>query len=643
MTQRTLNIEAIQIPSAEALEKTEKDYRRPERDFEQLALTHGTSFKELANTVFRSQSRDAKLMFFISNHKSVTGSQKLCEAAANFLAPYVDRKEIQILYIAAGMDGDQLKLKLLLRIYNNRLPKFKDLFDTLGDDMYFKPQVISPTEGKLLIPDDVKNFHITEEQEKEHKQEVEKQNNNHLLTATKEKPFLNQIDTYVPTTIVSPIETEELVYDMMSDEKKIKIITSYEKFNAIFDDVMDYVHGVERNNYLNTITPGVFADIANGDIERGQLDPQQLFMTNVVEKYIRDRYVKTGKLPNEDLPQLLAKLHKALYEFYIIQDMIDNPDITDIKVTGPNSIRVRIHGDAYLSNVNFIDARDLREFAHYIAIRNGINEYIMPDPFTDESDPNYILRISYIPAFANSVPWPYLHIRKVDRKKPLAPELIQAHMLTPKIRDYLLDCGRNSRGVVFCGPPGSGKTVALNWFLEEAYEKQAEILVIQESDELFANRKGVMLQHVVHTATDEHDSVTLEELGQRALVAGANVFIIGEVKGAEICSAITLANSGCRVAMTIHSNSASEATEKMANLAMRGYGALSPEQTKRELMPFQTLVFLKDFKVVEITEVTGYDYNRKDLTYRYIYEYNKDLIRQKEDREFAERRDRDGK
>ena len=158
----------------------------------------------------------------------------------------------------------------------------------------------------------------------------------------------------------------------------------------------------------------------------------------------------------------------------------------------------------------------------------------------------------------------------------------------------------------------------MNWFLEEAYESSAEILVIQENDELFTSRKGVIFEHIVDNPQKGEKPCSLEELGKLALVSGANVFIIGEAKGAEICSAITLSNSGCRTAITIHSPSSTETLDKMADLAMRGY-ATSYEQAKRMMKSFQTIVFLQDFKVQEISEIVGYDEEKKDMIYKPIY------------------------
>ena len=127
-----------------------------------------------------------------------------------------------------------------------------------------------------------------------------------------------------------------------------------------------------------------------------------------------------------------------------------------------------------------------------------------------------------------------------------------------------------------------------------------------------------MFQHVVKYGTGNEQPVSLEELGQLALVAGANVFIIGEAKGAEICSAITLSNSGCRTAITIHSPSSTETIDKMADLAMRGY-ASDVDQAKRMIRSFQTIVYLEGFKIKEISEIVGYDDVKKDMIYKHIY------------------------
>ena len=323
------------------------------------------------------------------------------------------------------------------------------------------------------------------------------------------------------------------------------------------------------------------------------------------------------------MPALKKKLNRALFQLYIVQDLIDDPKITDIKITSPDAIRVRVNGKAYLSNVTFIDAEDYIRFINSIVVKNNIDMRVPTQTFTDEHDSNYILRFSLTSPYITASGLPTIHIRKVSRDKLMSDDLIRMGMFNETIRDYLMEKGRDkdSMGVVFAGPPGSGKTVMLNWFLEDAYEQSAEILVIQENDELFAYRKGVIFEHVVSNPQKGERPCTLEDLGQMALVAGANVFIIGEAKGGEICSAITLSNSGCRTAITIHSPSSQQTIEKMADLAMRGY-ANSYDQAMRMITSFKTIVYLQDFKVAEISEVIGWDDNLHRPLYKKVYDIN---------------------
>ena len=309
------------------------------------------------------------------------------------------------------------------------------------------------------------------------------------------------------------------------------------------------------------------------------------------------------KLPEYVKKDVLEKNNIEYCETNDIEEYMDKLDILYM---------TRVQKERFFNEADYI------RFVEALAIRNNIIMNVPSQTFTDTKDENYVLRFTISSEYVNSVPYPYLHIRKVSRKKLLGDDLIKAGMFDEKIRDYLLDAAKTSRGVVFAGPPGSGKTVALNWFLEEGYESSADILVVQENDELFAYRKGVKFQHVVNYVDEDKMPVDLEELGRLALVAGANVFIIGEAKGPEICSAITLSNSGCRSAITIHSPSSTETIDKMADLALRGY-AQDYVQAKRMIKSFQTIVYMQDFKVQEISEIVGYDEEKKDMIYRYIY------------------------
>lgn len=599
------NIKMYKIISKENLINIEKE-KRPVKTHDTYPWAVNTSYVEIAENIFRDKEGfwATPLYFIESSHKVIHGIDNICKKADEFLNQLKTKYEIDKLSLFARMDGNKINLLILLRPYTDEftVSEFVPFFELLGDDLFeeVKQETVFYS-GNLIIPDEIKNFKITEEEQKEH-DFLYKEQLKILNSATREKPFLNSIEKYIPKKIRTPEDSIDLIYDLKTKDMRISTIAPYEHFISVFREIMQYVNGVEYYHYVNVI---------NGD------ESEDVFM-GFLEDYVENSYVIPGKLDKEDVPVLMEKLRRSLFQLYIIQDLIDDPKVTDIKITAPDSIRARVEGKAYSTNISFIDEQDYRRFVNMIAIRNRISLKIPEQTFTDNRDKNYAMRLSVTAEYVNSVDWPYLHIRKIDRQKYLLKDLVEHNMMDEKIMEYLIDCGKNSRGVVFAGPPGSGKTVCLNAYLEEAYEQSAEILIIQENDELFCYRKGVMIQHVVNYTDDGELPVNLEQLGQLALVAGANVFIIGEAKGAEICSAITLSNSGCRTAITIHSPSSVETIDKMADLAMRGY-AQDIDQAKRMLKSFQTIVYLENFQIKEISEITGYNEETHEMEYRYIY------------------------
>ena len=596
------NLQVFDTQNMIDLIQLEKEWRK-EDDVEVLPYAVNTPLQTVVTEIIRDKDGDWEnpVQLFVTQHKANSTARRLALEANSYFLEAETEGNLDMLSIAAEYSGSRIQLKIFLRIYNNYQPDIKGFFESVGDEI-IERKIVYTNEGTLIIPDEIKNHKYTDEEISNHQTAYLEQQDVYN-NASEEKPFLNQIDSYVPKTLPSPEDHMDLIYNLKTKDMELETLTSYEIFQKVFRDVMNYVSGTEYYHYCQSL---------KGD------DTDADEFLDYLENFIISNYVEKNKFYREDLKKMREKLYRSLYQLYIVQDLIDDPLVTDVKITAPDSIRARVHGKAYLSNIHFIDEKDYLRFVNSIAIRNNISEDVPSQTFTDTHDNNYILRFSLTSAYVNSVNYPYLHIRKVARKKPMSDDLIKAGMFDEKIRDYLIDCGKNSRGVVFAGPPGSGKTVCLNWFLEDAYEQSAEILVIQENDELFGYRKGVMFEHVVNYTRGKKEPVSLEKLGQLALVSGVNVFIIGEAKGAEICSAITLSNSGCRTAITIHSPSSTETVEKMADLAMRGY-AQSHTEALRMLKSFQTIVYLENFAIKEISEIIGYDEENNKMLYKPIY------------------------
>jgi Flp pilus assembly protein, ATPase CpaF len=594
------------ITSIEALRAAEEMTRKfPNTEY--MPFARGVSWAELPN-IIKDEDGDWVNPIFVTTSRHVTtiGVDELIRKANEFLIQHNNNPEykIDILSISAGVDDNKLLLTTLFRSYKNKKEvHIKRLFNFLGEDKFHSPSGDLTQKSKFLVPESA--YRPISKQEREIHENILQLQKNALAQATPEKPFLNQLDSYSLSKLTEIDPRTELEYDLRTKDMEIQLNTSYDNFIKVFQEIMVYITANKRDNYYAVL--------------QGKDEESSFF--NVVDAHIKKHYIAKKLLPQEDVPALMAKLRRALFELYIVQDLIDDPMITDVKITDPKSIRVRVKGKAYLSNITFIDTDDYIRFIQGIAVSNNIDLNIPSQTFTDEKDENYILRFSLTSPYTTSTGFPIIHIRKIPREKPMSEDLIKAGMFDEKIKNYLIDQSINyGKSIVFAGPPGSGKTTALNWFLEDGYESSAEILVIQENDELFSYRKGVMFQHVVMNPQRGERICTLEDLGKMALVAGANVFVIGEAKGGEIASAITLSNSGCRTAITIHSQSSRDTINKMTDLALRGAANLNYDQAKRMIKSFEIIVYMENYRVKEISEIIGYDEEKKDMIYRSIYE-----------------------
>lgn len=418
--------------------------------------------------------------------------------------------------------------------------------------------------------------------------------------ASAEVPLLNRGEPYVPDAGRTEEDDYAITYDATSTIKKRTHIAD-DVFERIYNDTMRYYTDQERYQYEQ--------------YQSGEKKPMEFYKD--CANYLRRNFPEMSNA--NDFNAMMDRIDLAVFHYDVLQPLIDNPETTDIKICTPYDIRVRVKGKAYQSNAMFLNEKDLMRFIEGLAIRNRVDIWSNPlVTFTDAHDENYILRFMVSNPMVTCSGLPNLHIRKVPKRKASFDDLIAAGMLTEDVKMYLIDRAKASRGIVFAGPPGSGKTTALNAFIEYI-PKTRETLVIQENDELFTEQSGFMFKHVTHGFARE-PVVTLEDLAKMALVEGCNEFVIGEVKGGEMRYAMTLINAGGYAALTVHSTNAYETLDKLADLVKYG-SDYTFREARRMLKTFDTVVYMEGFKIREILEVEGYDDESDRYRYVNIYRY----------------------
>lgn len=259
--------------------------------------------------------------------------------------------------------------------------------------------------------------------------------------ASKERPLLNQLlDAnlpYIPDAGRTDEDDIAMVWDAGTSMRG-RIHMTQRRFEEIYKSTMRFF--TEQEKYA-------FRQYQTGEKKREEFYRE-------VSVYLKRSF--PNEMANQnDFNEMMKRIDVAIFQYDVIQPLIDEEETSDIKICSPSDIRVRIKGKAYKSNATFIDLHDLLRFIEGISYRNCVDIYNNSIvSFTDNHDENYLLRFTVSAQFVNAVPHPYLHIRKVSKNKPDFDELIRRGMLNEVLKLYLIDRAKASKCIVFAGPPG---------------------------------------------------------------------------------------------------------------------------------------------------------------------------------------------
>lgn len=165
----------------------------------------------------------------------------------------------------------------------------------------------------------------------------------------------------------------------------------------------------------------------------------------------REQFVIRG-IKEQQLNMMIEEFSKYMWGYYVLDSLICNPDISDIRCMDYNRIRIKEKGVRKDAQVSFIDRKDYKQFVQLIAVKNRTNlsDLNAVQTFTDkDSNPDFILRFTITTEFVNSEAVPYVHIRKISRHKYRLGELIAFGMMSHEQAVYLKDKVIESGGILF--------------------------------------------------------------------------------------------------------------------------------------------------------------------------------------------------
>lgn len=375
-------------------------------------------------------------------------------------------------------------------------------------------------------------------------------------------------------------------------------MTDRQELEVMLDELINYFIHVERQTLLQ--------------VQRGVKSRESLI--SVAKVYLSQR-----GLDRESVDIVVNQFSKFIWGYYVLEEAINDKDISDIKVLAEDKVRIKRKGKRMNADISFQGKADYKRFISMVAVKNKTNlsDVNAIQSFTDkDSNDNFILRFNIATDFVNSTDVPYLHIRKIPKKKYTMDNLVEMGMLNRDMSEYLILQAKESSGIIFTGKGASGKTTLMNVLIDYIPHDKSG-LVIQENEELFSNtHPDMMFQHIVTTHGEGKIQYDLKDLGRNGLLTDIDYFIIGEIKGGEALYLLNAGYTGHKCWASVHGMNSTEAINKLADYVRYESDYALPDILNM-LRCMKTIVFLRDFKVAEISEVT--DYKDGELIYERIF------------------------
>lgn len=260
--------------------------------------------------------------------------------------------------------------------------------------------------------------------------------------------------------------------------------------------------------------------------------------------------------------EIAGNLFSKIRGYDVLQPLIDNPDITEIMVNGPESIFYEERGSISRYPKVFESVKHLNDvIARIFAAENkslSENEPIADLRLKDGSRANAVL----LPVAPDG---PILTIRKFTGIRPDMSSLLQCGFLSAVQADFLIRSIINKKNIFISGGTGTGKTTFLN--VLSAYIPPSErIVTVEDSPELnLQNTPNLVRLETRPPLPDGSGEITISDLIRCALRMRPDRIIVGEVRGREASDMLWAMNTGHMGSLsTGHSNSAEDMLSRLS-------------------------------------------------------------------------------
>ena len=310
----------------------------------------------------------------------------------------------------------------------------------------------------------------------------------------------------------------------------------------------------------------------------------------------------------QELSVLALQLVDEMVGIGPIQPLLDDPEVSDILVNGPETIYIERRGKLEKTDIRFRDSKHVLNVAQRIV--NAIGRRV------DESNPMVDARLKDGSRVNVIAPPLALHgtcisIRKFPASKLMLSHLVDNDSLSAQMAEFLALATYCRCNILISGGTGSGKTTLLN-ALSRHISEDERILTIEDAAELSLAQPHWVPLETRNASSEGNGEVTVRDLVKNALRMRPDRIVLGEVRGAEAFDMLQAMNTGHDGSLcTLHANNPQDAIVRLTNMLQMGGERLSDHIIRSQIVSAIDLVVqlerMRDGhrRITAISEVTG--------------------------------------
>lgn len=359
---------------------------------------------------------------------------------------------------------------------------------------------------------------------------------------------------------------------------------------------------------------------------RASIDYSKEISDDQMQELIDELLIREGKkqaLSLEEKTKLRKELFYAVRKLDVLQELVDDKEITEIMINGAEHIFIEKKGRLFQLEQKFESKEKLEDIIQQIVAtcNRVVNEAspIVDARLENGSRVNVVLG----PVALNG---PIVTIRKFPERPITMEDLISFGSVPENVSGWLAKLVEAKYNIFISGGTGSGKTTFLN-ALSNYIPKEERIITIEDSAELqILNIPNIVRMETRNANVEGCREITIRDLIKSSLRMRPDRIIVGEVRGGEAFDMMQCLNTGHDGSMsTGHANSSKDMLSRLENMILMGMELPLNAIRQQIASGIDILIHLgrlrdKSRKVLEIIEVLGFENEEIQLKTLYRFE-----------------------